>query len=89
MDDVAPRFRGQLPYFIALPGGSCWSPWCMAYNAEQGHHGDGWTMTGPLEALTVTPSINAVGSYHGFVTAGVISDDCEGRKFTPEGKRVE
>jgi hypothetical protein len=47
------------------------------------YYGDGWTVTGEPPLLTVQPSINIPGSYHGYVTAGVISDDVEGRKFEP------
>lgn len=41
-----------------------------------------WPLTigEPVPSLTITPSINCVGSYHGFVTNGVITDDCEGRR---------
>ncbi len=41
----------------------------------------GWTVTGEPPNLTMSPSVNIVGSYHGFVTNGVIGDDVEGRKF--------
>jgi hypothetical protein len=44
-------------------------------------YGDGWTVIGEPPLITVTPSINIVGSYHGFIASGVISDDVEGRKF--------
>lgn len=45
----------------------------------------GWTVeiVGPLvhgeqPDITVTPSINATGSYHGYVTHGVVTDDLGG-----------
>lgn len=48
----------------------------------------GWKVTtiGELENgktpnITMEPSINCVGSYHGYIRNGVITDDCEGRKF--------
>ena len=55
-------------------------------------HGDksrkGWeiTITGPLVPgetpdITVKPSINCDGSYHGYIKHGVITDDCEGREY--------
>lgn len=34
----------------------------------------GWTVTGELPNITCTPSINAVGAYHGYITDGVLSD---------------
>ncbi len=42
---------------------------------------DGWNVTGTPPHVTLTPSVNLVGSYHGFITAGVIGPDVEGRKF--------
>ncbi len=48
----------------------------------------GWTVTiigdlvdGKKPNITVTPSINCGGSYHGWIKHGVISDDCEGRVY--------
>ena len=43
--------------------------------------GDGWTVTGDAPNVTVSPSINWIGSYHGWLQGGVLSDDCEGRRF--------
>ena len=41
----------------------------------------GWTVIGEAPNITVTPSINLIGIYHGWLQNGIISDDCEGRKF--------
>lgn len=41
----------------------------------------GWTVSGEPPFITMSPSINIVGSYHGFLQNGILSDDCEGRKF--------
>jgi hypothetical protein len=41
----------------------------------------GWVVSGEAPRITVSPSINLVGRYHGFLRDGVISDDVEGRKF--------
>jgi hypothetical protein len=49
--------------------------------AVEGGFRDGWTVTGELPNITVSPSINCHGAYHGWIQNGVISDDCEGRKF--------
>ena len=43
----------------------------------------GWTVTGQAPCITVSPSINLVGRYHGWIQNGVISADCEGRTFPP------
>lgn len=53
---------------------------CLDQNSTDGT--SGWTVSGEAPNLTVTPSINAAGEYHGFITNGVIGDDLEGRKFT-------
>ncbi len=77
------------PITVALPGPGGHPDWfCIDRKASDGKHDRGWEVRidGPLAAgqkpnITITPSINCVGSYHGYITAGVISDDCEGRKF--------
>lgn len=43
--------------------------------------GDGWTVTGEAPNITVSPSINRVGFYHGWLKNGILSDDVEGRKI--------
>lgn len=53
---------------------------CPEPSTVKGYYG-GWNVQGVPPAITVAPSINFEGRYHGFLIAGVISDDCEGRKF--------
>lgn len=43
-----------------------------------------WKREGTLPNITVTPSVNAVGVYHGFLQNGVLTSDCEGRTFADE-----
>lgn len=71
-----PRRR---PIAIMLPGDNIWFPDVIASNDQPG--AKGWAISGTLPNLTVTPSINFVGRYHGYVTGGVVTDDCEGRTF--------
>jgi hypothetical protein len=33
----------------------------------------------------MTPSIHTPGVYHGYLTAGVITDDLDGRRYTDAG----
>lgn len=37
--------------------------------------GHGWTVRGTPDNLTVSPSVNIIGVYHGFIRDGVITDD--------------
>jgi hypothetical protein len=41
-----------------------------------------WTRTGEPPNITVTPSINHQGQYHGHLSAGILTEDVEGRTFT-------
>lgn len=78
----------RMPIVLALPvkyyGGAIGvSPFVVdgqCFSGDRGYY-DGWTVTGTPPQLTIHPSINMVGQYHGFLHAGVLSDDCEGRKF--------
>ena len=78
---------GRRPLFVILPGrhlflidGQCWS---------DGKRYGGWTVTGEAPNITVSPSINIGGSYHGWLKDGVISDDCEGRRFGQDGRIIK
>lgn len=42
---------------------------------------EGWIVTGEAPNITVSPSINCIGHYHGWLQNGVLSDDVEGRKY--------
>lgn len=70
---------GRQPLLVILPprtlflvDGKCW---------KDGQHYGGWTVTGEAPLITIAPSINIVGSYHGFLQNGVITADCEGRTY--------
>jgi hypothetical protein len=65
----------RAPIAVCLPGGSWWP-----IDAKcSGSDGPGWTITGEPPNLTAHPSINAEGSYHGWLQNGVLSEDLEGR----------
>lgn len=69
------------PFQVQMPGGAAFlidsRPTCGGHpdNAE------GWQVTGEPPAITLSPSVNLVGIYHGWIQNGVITDDCEGRTF--------
>lgn len=48
-------------------------PWCVDSKQSNPPH-TGWTITGEAPKITVNPSINAIGSYHGYIRDGVITD---------------
>jgi hypothetical protein len=63
---------------VMLPGGMEWIVYSYASGQEPRHK---WNVQGTVPNITVTPSINCVGYYHGFISEGIISEDCEGRKY--------
>jgi hypothetical protein len=67
---------------VVLPGRMIWRM------GEEGTNGHLWTLSGDIPNVTASPSINFVGTYHGWVQNGVVSDDCEGRKFDVNGKAL-
>jgi len=66
------------PIAIQLPCGDAWVI-DMCFGSDPKNHG--WTITGEVPNLTASPSINAVGSYHGWLQNGVLTDDIEGRTY--------
>lgn len=60
---------------LMLPGGAEW----LIYGPAS--DGGKWTVQGELPDITVAPSINQPGIYHGNLKGGVITQDCEGRQF--------
>lgn len=79
------RNAGRQPLVVRLPGTVDWGvdgpPW------KDGRPcGDGWDVSGEPPLITVAPSINILGCYHGGIKAGIISDDCEGRCYDERGR---
>lgn len=71
------------PLFVVLPGrhlflvdGKCF---------KDGEKYGGWAVTGEAPLITVHPSINIGGMYHGHLQNGVLSEDCEGRTYDELG----
>ena len=75
----------RMPIVVRLPPGFWF--WIDSKPSDGGQNG--WKVTGSIEdgTLTVSPSINCPPDYHGYIQHGVITDDCEGRQFTPKGHR--
>ena len=64
---------GRKPLIVMLPGPTYFSVDGKCFSSEKGYY-DGWTVTGAPPFITVKPSINVEGRYHGYLTAGVIGD---------------
>ena len=64
---------GRQPLVVMLPGRNYFLIDGQGFNEEKGHY-DCWTVTGAPPKITVHPSINMVGRYHGFLQNGVIGD---------------
>jgi len=80
---LAARAAGAItraPLVVRLPGGTDFCVDGPTFSAGQRGTG-GWAVTGEPPGLTLAPSINIGGSYHGWIQGGVITDDCDGRKF--------
>lgn len=91
--DYTANRQGRLPRIVAMP--ALWDGGKLGYetfNLDAAHpQADGgrphsWTVIGELPNIAVTPSINLVGRWHGFigvngVQIGYIGDDVEGRRF--------
>lgn len=60
---------------VQMPCGEEW----IAYGPSS--NGGKWVVQGSPPNITVSPSIHLVGRYHGFLKGGIVSEDCEGKKF--------
>lgn len=59
---------------VRLPGGADW-PIDAVLN------GRSWSRIGTPPGITVAPSVNNVGIYHGSLMGGILTEDVEGRTF--------
>lgn len=92
--DVWPASHGDRSgYFVALPGGAYWHTLSFAFDLNTGQPTTQcWTVTlpdGDPLRMTVNPSINVQGGWHGWIKDGVISDDVSGRKYDADGRLRE
>ncbi len=80
---LAPEHDGKRALVVRLPGPVSFP----IYRAPSGG-GDAWTVTGTPPAVTLRPSINCHGVYHGYITDGIITDDIEGRRYNDDGTLI-
>lgn len=82
---LSPEYRAQRahlrdPLFVVLPDGC---DFCVdSVTIKDGVPGlTGWTVTDDGAAISLAPSVNIKGGWHGFIANGAISDDVSGRAF--------
>lgn len=75
------------PLLVWLPGRTLFCVDSKCWRNGQEFYG-GWEVTGGAPNITVHPSIDIGGSYHGWLQNGVISDDVAGLKFDDEGRVI-
>lgn len=81
MEQISPEYvrdwqDKRPPLMVAIPGRGTdgWTfPFCVDMRASDSPNG--WSLTGEPPNISVTPSIDAVGAYHGHITNGVLTDD--------------
>lgn len=75
------------PVVVYLPGNIAF---CVDDAARQNGKiiSAGWNVAGDAPLITVHPSINIGGIYHGYITNGIIGDDTEGRKYDENGRQI-
>lgn len=67
--------NGEPWWAVTLPGGDRWDVFGPAANSKTP-----WAITGTAPKLTASPSI-AAPKYHGWLRDGVLTPDCEGRRY--------
>ncbi len=70
----------RAPICVRLPDGT---PWVVdqSFGPQGGGGKPGWMVTGDVPTITARPSVHMIGSYHGWLTDGVLSDDLDGRTY--------
>ncbi len=71
---------------VKMPDNSTWNIDRGRKANERGgvHTWPGWNRKGEPPNITVEPSVNDVGRYHGYLRDGYLTSDIEGRKFEGE-----
>lgn len=75
---LADRLSERPPLMVRLPGGI---DFCIDSRADCPGGEVGWQVSGEPPHITVSPSINVSGVYHGYLRNGEITDDVEGRTY--------
>lgn len=88
LDRMSPHYFNnnshRLPIVVFMPSQTFFCLDALEFS-KKAFHGSGWAVTGNIENLSVFPSININGCYHGFIQNGIITEDCEGRVYNEQG----
>ena len=79
--------KHRRPLIIMLPGRALFCIDSKSWRDEV--YSGGWTVTGEAPNMTLSPSINMHGTYHGYLKDGVLSDDVEGRTYGEMGHLIQ
>lgn len=78
--NIAPEHAGKRAVLVKLPCGTLFNIYGTTWS--QGRAGpSGWSVSGTAPSVTLSPSVNIGGGWHGYIRDGVISDDVSGRTF--------
>src|SRR6185436_19711891 len=76
--DLSPYYKQnnakRKPLIVCLPTRVWFCVDGMAYKYPLGYHGNGWQVTGVAPLITVRPSIDICGRWHGWLEEGVLRD---------------
>lgn len=71
---ISAQHAGKRPICIRLPGGVYFCIYSKQITDGVPHE-PGWTVTGEPESITLQPSVDIKGVWHGFITNGSFSPD--------------
>lgn len=77
---LSPEHAGKRALVLVLPCGTDFAVYGPTWTAGQAG-AKGWVVAGDPPRLTLTPSVNIGGGWHGHIRDGVISDDVSGIAF--------
>jgi uncharacterized protein DUF6527 len=73
-DIISAAHVGKRAIIVILPGNVYFCIYSKQIT-DGVQHEPGWTVSGEPEALTLQPSVNVKGAWHGFISSGAFSPD--------------
>lgn len=78
--EVAPKHAGKAALLVKLPCGTYFNVYGTGWDAN-GPTAFAWEVVGVPPALTLTPSVDVAGGWHGHIHGGIITADVSGKTF--------